>query len=237
MSEIGEVVTPVEHGQNLIFRDLEQFKTGLGIVHHRVPRGVIWDQSKRWPSPIIPYEISSHMSDVMNRKIKKTMEYMESKTCLKFKQRARKKVDYIFFQDDESGCYSKLGRQGSKQIVNLKIPGCDDESTIQHEIMHALGFDHEHQRIDRDEYIRVRFNNIEEEAEDQFEKEESDTMGLPYDFYSVMHYSSDLGSKNHNEPVLVPKVIGIGLIGDNELDELDIKKINMLFNCTKHEEK
>lgn len=31
---------------------------------------------------------------------------------------------------------------------------------IWHEMMHALGFEHEHQRPDRDAYIRVQYSNV-----------------------------------------------------------------------------
>ena len=33
--------------------------------------------------------------------------------------------------------------------------GCTKQSTAQHEMMHALGFKHEHVRPDRDEYLDV----------------------------------------------------------------------------------
>ncbi|XP_065205610.1 zinc metalloproteinase nas-4-like isoform X3 [Planococcus citri] len=197
-----------------------------------------------WPSSTIPYEISSKIGDERRRDIKSGMVILENKTCLKFKQRTccEKKMfsflfgmkpmpkDYIFFQDDEPGCYSKLGRQGGKQIINLN--GCDDVFSIIHEILHALGFLHEHQRMDRDKYIEVRYNNLKEGLENEFVKKDSDTMGITYDFYSVMHYGSFSGSKDDNKPVLVPKVAGVGLlIKNNTLSDSDVLKINKLFKC------
>ena len=38
--------------------------------------------------------------------------------------------------------------------------GCKTAGKVSHETMHALGFIHEHQREDRDDYIKVNYDNI-----------------------------------------------------------------------------
>ena len=58
--------------------------------------------------------------------------------------------------------------------------------------MHAFGFYHEHVRADRDKYIKVNPDNIEDSdgARWQFKiQKNSITYGLPYDGGSIMHYS------------------------------------------------
>lgn len=53
-----------------------------------------------------------------------------------------------------------MGRVGEKQVVSLQRFGCVRHGIIQHEVLHALGFYHEHTRSDRDNYITILWDNI-----------------------------------------------------------------------------
>lgn len=57
-------------------------------------------------------------------------------------------------------CYSYVGRRGYAQTLSLDRNGCIYHHTIQHELLHALGFNHEQCRSDRDYHIRVVWENI-----------------------------------------------------------------------------
>ncbi len=58
-----------------------------------------------------------------------------------------------------------------------------------HEFIHAIGFYHEQNRRDRDEYLQVDWNNIKEDARHNFKKQENSlTFEVPYDYNSLMHY-------------------------------------------------
>lgn len=57
-------------------------------------------------------------------------------------------------------CYSFVGRLGSVQAVSLSRQGCVNVGTVQHELLHVLGFDHEHCRSDRDHHIQVLIENV-----------------------------------------------------------------------------
>lgn len=52
-----------------------------------------------------------------------------------------------------------IGHQQDTQEITLGN-GCQYRGTIAHEIMHLLGFYHEHTRQDRDQYITVYDENI-----------------------------------------------------------------------------
>ncbi|EDO26191.1 predicted protein, partial [Nematostella vectensis] len=57
-------------------------------------------------------------------------------------------------------CWSYLGQTGRKQELSLGR-GCWYKGVVIHAIAHALGFFHEHNRPDRDRYVKIIFPNIE----------------------------------------------------------------------------
>ena len=60
-----------------------------------------------------------------------------------------------------------------------------------HELGHALGFFHEHQRWDRDQFITVHYENIKPGRAhdyDRIAKTNWLVPSLPYDYRSIMHY-------------------------------------------------
>ena len=60
--------------------------------------------------------------------------------------------------------------------------------------MHALGFNHEQNRPDRDQYIEVHMENVVPQYQHNFDKmktESWDDQGEIYDLKSAMHYDGD----------------------------------------------
>ncbi|UYV68859.1 hypothetical protein LAZ67_6001294 [Cordylochernes scorpioides] len=167
----------------------------------------------------------------MKKNIRKAMKYFKKNTCIRFVPR-KKQVDYIYI-DAGNGCYSSLGRDGGRQIVSLG-EGCESFGTILHQLNHAVGFDHEHSRSDRDDYIEILWDNIDEGGKDHFGKLEPHENKLltPFDFDSIMLYGPKYYSKN-GRPTIKAKS-GITIIDINDktvLSKGDIERINKLYEC------
>lgn len=84
--------------------------------------------------------------------------------------------------------------------------------------MHAIGFLHEQNREERDNYVDVIYDNIRDGYESNFDKAMNGStfgFGVPYDYGSVMHYSKYAFS-NNGEPTLIQKVLYPFYISNNK---------------------
>lgn len=64
-------------------------------------------------------------------------------------------------------CWSYVGDDGVGQDVSIGA-GCDTKAIVEHELLHALGFYHEQSRSDRDDYVKIWWDQIEEGEADLF---------------------------------------------------------------------
>ncbi|XP_057309869.1 astacin-like [Hydractinia symbiolongicarpus] len=86
-------------------------------------------------------------------------------------------------------CWSYIGYTRFSQDLSLQAPGCVHKGVIVHELLHALGIFHEQSRADRDSYVQIHLENVQQGLEYNFDKESTESLGVEYDPKSVMHYS------------------------------------------------
>lgn len=194
-------------------------------------RGCKWPKSGRYV--YVPYLISNDFSPGERNVILRGMKSFEQTTCIRFAPYKSRDRDYIyFFSRPNSGCWSSLGRQNGGQYISLERPGCVFFSTVQHEILHALGFHHEQVRSDRDEYVRILFNNIKPKQMYNFRKVQTNNLGTPYDFESVMHYRRNAFSKNGLPTIEAKSNPNRNFGNARQMSANDIERVNKLYRCS-----
>jgi len=99
--------------------------------------------------------------------------------------------NYLIFKDSDSSNSSMVGKFFLPSPQDVNMVSWDHPSTnwiIVNELGHALGMFHEQSRSDRDNFVDILEENIQEGEENNFELQvDSDNVG-DYDFDSIMHY-------------------------------------------------
>ncbi|XP_052442205.1 meprin A subunit beta-like isoform X3 [Carassius gibelio] len=234
----GNTVIDVDNGKELDIFEINEV-AGLDLVEGDIlinegeDRNTILGEKYRWPTTV-PYVLDSSLEINAKGVVLRALEQYRLKTCIDFKPWDGE-PNYIFiFKDD--GCYSYVGNRGmGKQNLSIGA-NCDDLGTVEHEFLHALGFWHEQSRSDRDDYVTIMWDQIQEGKEHNFNsynETESSSLGVPYDYGSVMHYSKTAFSKG-SEPTIVTKIPEfLNVIGQSmEFSDSDLLKLNRLYNCT-----
>lgn len=190
--------------------------------------------TRKWPNGRIPYVISNQYNDRERAVLARSFQAYHDKTCVRFVPRTAVDNDYLYIGKID-GCYSDVGRAGGRQELSLDN-GCLQYDTAIHELMHSVGFYHEHERWDRDEHITILWHNIDREAYDQFGKvdlAESSYYGQLYDYYSIMHYDSLAFSKNGFETMVAKAPEMTAVIGAAiDFSPIDILKMNLMYQCS-----
>uniref|UniRef100_A0A336MKA2 Metalloendopeptidase n=1 Tax=Culicoides sonorensis TaxID=179676 RepID=A0A336MKA2_CULSO len=168
-------------------------------LHSRVTRAATAKKERVWDFGVIPYEIDGNFSGGHKALFKQAMRHWENFTCIKFVE--RNPVDhpnYIVFTERPCGCCSFVGKRGNgPQAISIG-KNCDKFGIVVHELGHVVGFWHEHTRPDRENHVVIEKNNIMQGQEYNFNKlteEEVNSLGLPYDYDSIMHYARNTFSK------------------------------------------
>ncbi|XP_034385674.1 high choriolytic enzyme 2-like [Cyclopterus lumpus] len=192
-----------------------------------VRRGCKWPKYGRYV--YVPVSISSAYTRTERNVIIRGLLTFHASTCIRFVWR-RTHRQFIHFYSG-SGCWSSMGRQSRGQAVSLRKNGCVSTGTVQHEVLHALGFNHEQVRSDRDNYVSILFQNIRRGRERQFQKKATNNLGTPYDFNSVMHYGNFAFSKNRRPTIISKANPNLRIGGAKYMSQNDVSRVNRLYQC------
>uniref|UniRef100_A0A182MN16 Metalloendopeptidase n=1 Tax=Anopheles culicifacies TaxID=139723 RepID=A0A182MN16_9DIPT len=258
--EVGKLVAnynPATDSRNV--EELGSYVEGDILIDRPGGRNGLSNTATRWPKGVVPFVISGNFGKYLllvkpfvlcfvshplplpffadakgMQLIEQAINEYHTKTCIRFVPRMGEK-NYVSFETSNTGCWSSVGMVGGKQAVNLQIPGCTTlVGTVMHEMMHALGFLHEQNREDRDDWVKILYENIKSGTKNNFEKAtkgSTNNFGVSYDYGSIMHYSSNAFSTNGRSTIEAKKPFS-GTMGQRiEFSKSDLAKINLMYGC------
>ena len=168
-------------------------------------RNAIIGKKYRWPKNTLTYRFDPKFTNEQKLLVKRALEKLQLNltNCICFEEYSSGIRHIVLVKNVESnGCNANVGYHYNgltlNQHMNLGF-GCFKTGKIQHEFLHALGIWHAQSRSDRDKYVKIKLENVDEGNKHNFERYDPSAVthyDLPYDFESVMHYDGKAFSKN-----------------------------------------
>jgi len=192
-----------------------------------------------WANNTIPYVIDNDLSDNVKQLVADAATSISTSTNLQLRPKENDDRHWVVFKpmlrkNTNVAGTSMLGRRlrPGGQYIRLRDDTVMIEGIIIHEVLHAAGFMHEHNRSDRDDYITIDYSNVKLGYRREFRKEKESMNETPYDFRSIMHYHRRAYGKigPTGEPAITIITNPPGqLIGYQYLSAYDIQGINIVY--------
>ncbi len=216
----------IDHGVAVLQRDMVLGEVSALDSGDTSPGFATEPQIRIWPTNEIPFFIQA---DLPNQERVIEALRMFSGTRIRFVPYASQ-ADAIVFERKEGVCKSYVGYIGGLQKIYLSDKCGATE--VAHEIMHSLGFVHEQNRSDRDQFIQIFWDNIDPQEKINFEKFSEFAMkasgAASFDFESIMMYPDNMFSQNHNL-TMKPIVEGQKIEPSETLSAKDIERLNKIY--------
>jgi len=171
----------------------------------------VYNHMQYWPNGIVHYEIAS--AENRERILEAIAEYHQ-KTFIRFIPRQNERAYVIFSNSIDGSNKSYVGQLGGRQGIYLSRSA--SKAIIMHEMAHAIGLLHEHQRLDRDNYVII---NEGDYSEDDY-RDNYRIGGIShgyFDFNSLMLYGG------------IPRVNGGNTRTINTLSVGDINALHAIY--------
>ncbi|XP_076031215.1 low choriolytic enzyme-like [Oratosquilla oratoria] len=179
-----------------------------------------------WPRGIVPFTLKL-TTKKSHRAVLRAMKDITHHTGIIYKPHTQEKK-YLLVTDTGKGGWSSCVGLPKKDKAHVNLgKGCRSHGKAAHELMHSLGFIHEHNRPDRDEHVTIMWDNLTRRGPFKM-RQTYVTPELPYDYKSIMHYGRRMFSKGKTLAI-VPRREIEGRLGNTRLSELDVERINLFY--------
>lgn len=228
-------------GDKYFWDDMVFTEDGLGYLDPYHNRAAIRSGSMYyWPYGIVYYSFNSNVGADTSYVIQ-VMNSISSATSIVFVPKGDSNNNYIEFRKSSS-TDSEVGMQSGGQVINFSSSSIYDRP-LNHEILHALGFFHEHSRADRDDYVTINWSNIKPGKIYNFLKYTSILTpgnGVDFgnfDYDSIMIYPSTTDNTDFaydiSEPIMTKKNGG-SISYNTTLSSGDIAAISSIYGPPYH---
>ncbi len=178
---------------------------------------------RKWPNNTIVYRLDSSINGSVLEEWNKAINEWTTKTSIKFKEQTNEDA-YVTVSSNGQACNCGVATLGvNRDRGFIRLGSRTSVGVIVHEIGHTLGFIHEQNRADRDQYVNVLFENISDGAENQFFiSQNAEPLTDQLDVRSTMMYGSFTFSKNGRPTIVdlsgntLPRNSGLLSSGDIE---------------------
>jgi hypothetical protein len=202
-----------------------------------------------WPGGIIPYDITKLTAVQQTNVLKAMQRWLNTGANIKFVPRTTE-VEYVNFtgKTDAGNNTSCVGfKTGVHAEINITAFWWGQgEWMPAHELGHVLGFFHEHQRWDRDEFVTIHYDNIKPGRSGDYDwvaKTNWLVSSLTYDYQSIMQYRICWAGRCEDQckdgvgssPCAVIQPVNkafdsvIGQWSDNGISPLDAERVRLVY--------
>jgi astacin len=183
--------------------------------------------SFRWPNGQVPYAFEDGFPYTAVAQAAVSHWNTKMTGVLHFVPRTDE-ADYIVFSPSDR-CASYLGMVGGPQPIWVG-PNCGVGDVI-HQIGHAMGAMHEENRLDRDQHVRIHWENLATSSISRFDKT-GNSQGTDvgsYDYASIMHAPALVASTN-GSPTIETIPAGTAIGQATGLSDGDVANLTALYS-------